>query len=185
MTSAIARLQPQTHTNTHYSQDKQMVYKPPMALSAPQTQVTLALFQKGSLPNRSWLPLRNKRGNMPGLLSSLDPAAQSQIKSLAHPSAASLWCPRPWHSDWWIITLRSFMGVLPETSARVVVQFEDAEEVQSYSTAQYRRQQTWLSHGRTSMFLLVISALMMQYLWGRITGSDVKGKQAAKKIKRG
>lgn len=63
MASARARLQPQTLTNTHYSpKDKQTVCEPPVALSAVQTQVTLAWFQKNSLLNHIRLPPRNKKG---------------------------------------------------------------------------------------------------------------------------
>ena len=66
-----------------------------MALSAPQTQVTLASFQKGSLLNHSRLPLRNKtkqnwEEQYVSLPSSLDLVTQGQIKSLAMFLAAFL-----------------------------------------------------------------------------------------------
>lgn len=67
-----------------------MVYEPPMALSAPQTQVTPALFQKGSLPTAAGY-LNGTRGPICLVcFHLLILAAQSQIKSLAHLLAASL-----------------------------------------------------------------------------------------------
>lgn len=53
-----------------HPKDKQMVCKPPMALSAVQTQVMLASFQKSSLPNHSLDKTKtytyNKDGSMLG-----------------------------------------------------------------------------------------------------------------------
>lgn len=98
-----------------------------MALSALQTQVTLASFQKGSLLNHSRLPRRNKtnwEGQYGGLLSSADLVAPGQIKSPALFSAASLGCPELWRWVGWIIRLGfvwNFLDALPERCASVAV----------------------------------------------------------------
>lgn len=128
------------HTQTHIThlKDKQMVRKPPMAVSALQTQVTLASFQKRRLLNRSRLPQLNKKNwekQYAGLLSSVDQETQGQITLLP---LFSLGCPQQWHLSWWIIKpgfMWYFLGAMPERCAWVIVlaccQDEQVEKVQN------------------------------------------------------